>query len=462
MLDKYMTWFEKNQGKLLEDFFTFLRFPSVSTDPAYKKDLLACKDWLCSYMELIGLKTEVWETSGHPTIFGSYGGGEGPTLLFYGHYDVQPPVPLDEWKSPPFEPEVRDYVVYARGAIDNKGQGFYTLAAIRAFLECVKEKNINIKVLIEGEEEVGSPGLQGILDKKRKKLEADHIFIVDLDMYAKGIPAVTLGIRGVTNFNVMVRNSNTDLHSGVYGGIVLNPARALVTALGKMWDEEGKITIPGFYEGVKTLSKEEHDVFEWEADPKEDAAPFNVKVFKGEGDFSLLESNWIRPTLEINGIESGYTGEGFKTIIPSKAMAKLSCRLVPNQDPEHVMSSIETFLKKNLPEGIEVSLEKGHGTPGFMTPPNSETVKKVSKAYEEVYHTKCRRQLCGATIPIAGMLSKVCGGELVMIGVGLGTDNMHAPNECFGLDRFKEGFLSITQILEIFSSKGDLVHGSNE
>ena len=460
MLDEYMNWFEKNQAKLLEDFFTFLRFPSVSTDPAYKKDLLACKDWLCAYMESIGLKAEVWETSGYPTVFGSYEQGEGPTLLFYGHYDVQPDVPLDEWKSPPFEPEVRDHVVYARGAIDNKGQGFYTLAAIHAFLECAKEKNINIKVLIEGEEEVGSPGLEGILDEKRKKLEADHVIIVDLDMYAKGIPAVTLGIRGVTNINVTVKNSNTDLHSGVYGGIVLNPARALVTALGKMWDEEGKICVPYFYEGVKTLSEEEHDVFDWEGDPVKHAAPLDVKVFKGEGDFSLLESNWIRPTLEINGIESGYTGEGFKTIIPSKAMAKLSCRLVPNQDPEHVISSIEAFLKKNLPEGIEVSLEKGHGTPGFMTSPNSETVKKVSKAYEEVYHTKCRRQLCGATIPIAGMLSKVCGGDLVMIGVGLGTDNMHAPNECFGLDRFKEGFLSITQILETFSSGGP--HGSNE
>ena len=460
MLDEYAIWFEKNQDALLEDFFSFLRFPSISTDPAYKKDLLACKDWLASYMESMGLKTEVWDTSGHPTVFGSYEGEEGPTLLFYGHYDVQPDVPLDEWKSLPFEPQVRDNVVYARGAIDNKGQGFYTLLAVRAFLELAKEKKVNIKVLIEGEEEVGSPGLEEILDEKSKQLKADHIFIVDLDMYGKGIPAVTLGIRGVTNINVTVKNSNTDLHSGVYGGIVLNPARALTTVLGKMWDEKGKITIPGFYEGVKTLSEEEHGVFDWEADIKKETAPFDVKVFKGEGDFSLLESNWIRPTLEINGIESGYIGDGFKTIIPSKAMVKLSCRLVPNQDPEQVINVIESFLKKNLPEGIEVSLEKGHGTPGVITSSDSETVKGASMAYEAVYHTKCRRKLCGATIPIAEMLSKVCGGELVMIGVGLGTDNMHAPNECFGLDRFKEGFLSITQILEIFSSGGS--YGSDE
>ncbi|MDJ0652311.1 MAG: dipeptidase [Simkaniaceae bacterium] len=460
MLDDYSAWFEKNEAKLLENFFTFLRFPSVSTDPTHRNDLLACKDWLHAYMESIGLKVEIWETSGHPTVFGSYEQGGGPTLLFYGHYDVQPAPPLDEWKSPPFEPEIRERVVYARGAIDNKGQGFYTLAAIQAFLECAKEKNINIKVLIEGEEEIGSPGLEGILPDKRKKLAADHIFIVDAAMYAKGIPAVTLGIRGATTINVTVKNSTTDLHSGVYGGIVLNPARALVTALGKMWNEEGKICIPNFYEGVRALSQEEHDAFDWDVDPTDCAALFDVKAFKGEKGFSLLESNWIRPTLEINGMESGYTGEGTKTIIPSKAMAKLSCRLVPNQNPEHVICSIETFLKKNLAEGLELSVEKGFGAPAFMTSPHFETVEKALKAYEGVYHTKCRRQLCGATIPIAGRLFEVCGGGLVMIGMGLQTDKIHAPNECFSLDRFKEGFLSITQILEIFSSRG--FHGSNE
>lgn len=460
MLDEYAAWFEKNQEGLLEDFFTFLRFPSVSTDPAHKNDLLACKDWLASYMESMGLKTEVWETSGHPTVFGSYDGGNGPTLLFYGHYDVQPDVPLNEWKSPPFEPQIRENTVYARGAVDNKGQAFYTLLAVRSFLEMAKEKKINIKVLIEGEEEVGSPGLEGVLDEKSKELKADHIFIVDLDMYARGVPAVTLGIRGVASINVSVKNSSTDLHSGVYGGVVLNPARALASVLGKMWNEKGEVVIPGFYEGVKALSKEEHDVLDWEADLKKEGAPFGIKVFQGEGDYSLLESNWIRPTLEINGMESGYTGDGVKTIIPSIAMVKLSCRLVPNQDPEQVISAIETFLRKNLPEGLEVSLEKGHGTPGVVTSPNSETVHGASKAYEAVYNTKCRRKLCGATIPIAGLLSKACGGELVMMGVGLGTDNMHAPNECLGLDRFKEGFLSVTQILEIFSSGG--IHGSDE
>lgn len=451
MIERYGAWFESNQDALLDDFFSYLKFPSVSTDPAHKKDILACKDWVVEYMKQCGLKAEVWETSGHPTVFGTFEGGEGPTLLFYGHYDVQPETPIEEWKSPPFEPEVRDGIVYARGAIDNKGQNFYTLIAIRAFLELAKEKKLNLKVLIEGEEEIGSSGLEEILDQKREKLKADSVFIVDLDMYKEKIPAVTLGTRGVMTLNVTVRNTRTDIHSGVFGGIVLNPARALTTCLAKMWNEKGEVAIPGFYEGVKQLTEEEHQVFDWESDPKKEAELYHPHAFQGEGDFSLLESNWIRPTLEVNGLESGYTGKGFKTIIPAKAMVKLSCRLVPNQDPAHVMSVLETFLKKNLPDGIELELEKGHGTPGVMTSPHSKTVKQVAKAYETIYQTKCRRKLCGATIPIAEMLAKACGGELVMMGVGLGSDKMHAPNECFGLDRLKEGFLSITQVLEIFS-----------
>jgi acetylornithine deacetylase/succinyl-diaminopimelate desuccinylase-like protein len=454
MIKQYADWFEKNREHLLEDFFSYLKFPSVSTDPSRRKDLLACKDWLLEYMKSCGLEVDVWETSGYPTVFGQYQGGKGPTLLFYGHYDVQPEAPLDEWKSPPFEPEVRDGAVYARGAIDNKGQNFYTLVAIRAFLEQAQNININLKVLIEGEEEIGSFGLEELLDQKKQELKADAVFIVDLDMYEKGIPAVTLGTRGIVNLNVTIRNTNADLHSGVFGGMILNPARALVTTLGKMWNEKGEVTVPGFYEGVKQLTREEYQAFDWELDPKKEAAPFYPRVYQKEGEFSLLESNWIRPTLEINGFESGYTHKGFKTIIPAQAMAKLSCRLVPNQDPAHVMSILETFLKENLPEGIEIEIEKGHGTPGVMASVQSKVVKCASQAYETVYRTKCRRKLCGATIPIAGMLAKTCEGDLVMMGVGLGSDRMHAPNECFGLDRFKEGFLSITQILEIFA-RGD-------
>ena len=453
MLEVYQKWFEENRSSIREDFFSFLRFATISTDPMYKEEMLSCTQWLISYFKRMGMEAEVWETPGHPTVFATdlKGDSQAPTLLFYGHYDVQPVVPLEEWKSAPFEPEIRDGDVYARGAIDNKGQAFYTLTGVRAFLELSKQSNINIKVLIEGEEEVGSLGLEKIAEEKRKELEADYVFVVDLDMYDAKTPAVTLGIRGVANLNITVRNANVDLHSGVYGGFLFNPARALGNVIGKLWDAKGCVTVPGFYEGIRSLSQEEHSALDWEMDMKEHADVFDAKALQGEGDFSLLESNWIRPTLEINGMESGYTGEGFKTIIPGKAMVKLSCRLVEGQNPEKILDAIEAFVKKNLPEGMELKVEKGAGTSGFLSSPNSKIVEKTVQAYEKVFQVPCRRILCGATIPIVPLLSRICGGELVMMGMGLPSDGMHAPNECFGWERFEKGFFSIAQILEDFS-----------
>ena len=456
MIDIYEEWFESHQKQSLDDFFTFLKFPSISTDPAHKKDVLACAQFLLSYMKSCQLDVALWETSGHPSLFGEYkcGDDNAPTLLFYGHYDVQPADPLDLWQSPPFEPTVRDNHVYARGAIDNKGQAFYTLLGVRAFLEITRDKNVNIKVLIEGEEEIGSLGLEEIADQRKAELMADHVFVVDLDMAGEKKPAVTLGIRGVANLNVTVRNTNSDLHSGVFGGIVLNPAKALSQAVGKMWDDQGKVMVPGFYDDVKTFSEKELSALDWDENVQKDLEPFDVKVFQGEGKYSLQESNWIRPTLEINGMESGYTGDGFKTIIPASASIKLSCRLVPNQDPEKVLDAVENFLRKNLPKDIGVEVERGHGVMGMLTAFDSSSVKGAVKAYEKVYGTSCSLKLCGATIPIVPTLAKVAKNGLVLMGVGLLTDNMHAPNERIGLDRFKEGFLSITQILKIFSNGG--------
>jgi len=451
MFESYQRWFEAHHTTIFQDLFTFLRFPSISTDPAYQNELLACKDWLVSYLEKMGMNVEVWESSGHPVVFASWlqGGKEAPTLLFYSHYDVQPSVPIDEWESPPFEPEIREGKLYARGAVDNKGQGFYTILGVQAFLSQAKQHRLNIKLLIEGEEETGSSGLKMLLQKKRQSLEADHVFIVDLNMYDERTPAVTLGIRGVAMLNVMVRNATTDLHSGVYGGFLVNPSRALVTAIGKMWDETGQVVIPHFYDGMKVLSEKERKSLDWELDVTKCAEPFAVKAFQKEGNFSFLESNWIRPTLEINGMESGYTGAGSKTIIPSKAMVKLSCRLIEGQNPSRVIASIKSFLLENLPQGLEI--EHGNGAEGFITSPHSKAVKVTAEVYERICQVPCRYLLCGATIPIVPMLAKVCRGDLLMVGMGLSTDSMHAPNECFGIDRFEKGFLFVTQILEAFS-----------
>ena len=290
------------------------------------------------------------------------------------------------------------------------------------------------------------------MQERREQLRAGHLSIVDVDMYAEGILAITLGTRGVASLNVTVVNSCFDLHSGMYGGIVLSPAKTLIQALAMLWGGSGRVAIPEFYKNILSLSREEKGGLDWEGDFQNEAALLGIKVCQSEEGFSFLESNWIRPNLEINGIESGYTGKGFKTIIPSKAMLKLSCRLVPRQDPSHILSLIETFFKKNLPKEMEISFERGSQALAVKTSPRSETARCVAKAYKRVYKTRCLRKLCGGSIPIAPSLSKVSGAEPVMMGVSLAEDQVHASNEYFSFDRLKEGFLSITQLLEIFAN----------
>lgn len=453
MMDQFKKWFSDHRKQIFDDFFTFLKFPSVSTDPAYQKDLLSCADYLFKYLGHCGFSVELWETSGHPTLFGENlsAGPTRPTLLFYLHYDVQPADPFDQWESHPFEPTMKDGKVVARGAVDNKGQCFYTITALKAFHDLSKTLGVNVKLCIEGEEEIGSRGLEGILEKKKDQLKADYLLVVDLDMLGEDEPAITLGMRGIATINVFCRNGRLDFHSGMFGGIVMNPAVSLVKAVGQLWDEDGHIAIPHFYDRVKSFKKEELEPFSWDVDPKKRTQSFKVGAFSREKGCTLLESNWIRPSLEINGINSGYTGEGFKTIIPAEAMVKLSCRLVPNQDPNELLQLISAFLKEKIPKGIEVKLELGHGSRGFITSPHSLFSKITTRAFEDVFQTPCKKILCGATIPIVPALAELSGGELVMTGVGLPEDGMHAPNESFSLKRFEKGFLSIVRILEIAS-----------
>lgn len=448
-MERFQKWFDDHRQEVLENFFTFLKFPSISTDQAYQGDVRRCAEWLIEFLGARGLETELWETSGHPTVFAQAlrGGADAPTILFYLHYDVQPVVPLEEWKSDPFEPEVREGKVYARGAIDNKGQCFYTLTAVQALLELMDDLPFNIKLCIEGEEEIGSSGLAGILEEKKEALAADHLIVVDFDMAGEDRPSVTLGLRGIATLNIECRNANADLHSGSFGGILVNPARALTEALAKCWDASGRVTIPGFYDEVKDFSEEELKPFEWGLDVKSGAKPFDAHAFQGEGKFSLQESNWIRPTLEVNGMESGYTGDGVKTIIPSKAMVKLSCRLVPNQDPDRTIKLVAEFIKKNLPDGLVVKTEMGHGARGLILPAESKVAKIASKAYEDVFGKPCIKILGGISIPIVISLMKACGGDAALIGVGLPEDGMHSPNESFSLKRFEQGFLSIARII---------------
>jgi acetylornithine deacetylase/succinyl-diaminopimelate desuccinylase-like protein len=453
ILTQLKDWYRKNEKKILDDFFTFLRFPSISTDVAYKSDVLNTANWLCQYLKEIGMKAELWQTSGYPVVFATHltDDPKSPTILLYHHYDVQPVDPLDLWKSPPFEPVLKGNAVFARGASDNKGQCFYTITALKGFLELAKEAKVNIKLFIEGEEESGGVGTFEILEKKKEALKADHLLVVDAGLREAGEPAVTLGVRGILAMQLECKNSKIDLHSGSHGGIALNPNRALVTALAQLWDRKGRVQVPGFYDDVIEPTQEELEEFDMRFDLKKYQESFGVKAFANEQGSSLPQSNLLRPTLELNGIGGGYTGHGFKTVIPSKAIAKISCRLVPNQDPERICDAIAHYLRTQLPEGIELKAEFDHGAKAFRSSPSAPIVKISARAYEEVLGSSCHYLLCGASIPIVGALTEASGAETALIGMGLDEDDIHAPNEHFGIDRFENGVYLIAEILDRLS-----------
>lgn len=446
------SYFDQSKKEILEDFYTFLKFKSISSEPEYKEPLLACVNWIKAYLQKIGFHVEIWPTNGHPTIFASNekAGSSQPTLLIYNHYDVQPVDPIELWHSPPFEPTLREGEIYARGAQDNKGQCFYVLLALKALLERDSTLPINIKLCIEGEEECGSAGFSQILHEKKQILKTDYLAVVDLGMESALKPAVTLGTRGIVTMDVTVTGTHTDLHSGSHGGIAFNPIHALVKLLDSVRDDSGKITIPHFYDDVKTLSEEDKAQITLDFDPQKYSNEFGAEPTGGEQNYSPLERAWTRPTIEINGINGGYFGEGFKTVIPAKATAKVSCRLVPNQDPHKIGKLVAEFLQSQVQPGTKVAvhLHPGQGK-AVRANLHSKAVKAFAKAYEEVFDTPCEYIFSGGSIPVITALTEVCEGEVVMVGLGLPGDRIHAPNEHFGLDRIEKGFLSTVRALEL-------------
>lgn len=461
-IDLLKEWFKTHYDEILRDFFTFLSFPSISTDPAFEQHSRYTAEWLCDYMKKMGLDATLWETPGLPVVFGTHlsAGKDRPTLLIYHHYDVQPVDPLDLWKSGPFDPNVRNNQVYARGAVDNKGQCFYSLTAIKAFMELATEWNFNLKVFIEGEEESGGRGTAAILHQKEAELRADHLLVVDFDIPSLSTPGITLGVRGIIGLDVQCMNSPSDLHSGVHGGIALNPIRALSGMLAGMWDEKGRVTIPHFYDDVQELSKEHLAMVDMTVDEEEYQRSFGVKAFCMEEGCSIKEANWLRPALEINGMSGGYTGMGFKTVIPAKASAKISCRLVPDQDPEKIGKAIIEYFQHATPKGIQTRVDLHHGDAAYRSGMDSFIVKTAALAYEEVFGKPCQYLYCGASVPIVGSLARATKAEVAMMGVGLPDDDIHAPNEHFGLDRFELGYLIIGRILSLLSASGDSINAN--
>lgn len=448
-IEKLKQWYEAHREEILRDFFHFLQIPSISADPQYSKQTNACADWVAFYLKKMGLNVELWKTDGFPVVFGTLtqAGPSRPTLMIYHHYDVQPVDPIDLWQSDPFQPEVRHHQVYARGALDNKGQCFYSLTALRAILELSKSLNLNLKVFIEGEEESGSHGTSQAIKEHRHQLSADHLLVVDFDLPAPNTPGITVGMRGLVSFEVECKNGFIDLHSGTHGGIALNPNRALASVLAKLWDEKGSVTIPHFYDHIDPLSPKDLAALDMGFDIDCYTKSFGVRAFCAEEGVSIKESNWLRPTLEINGMWGGYTGQGFKTVIPHQAHAKISCRLVPGQDPDRITHEMERTLHKLAPQGIEMKVTYLHGYPAFRSSFDSPIIQAAALSYEEVFEKPCRTLFCGASVPIIVELSQATGAQVAMIGMGLADDQIHAPNEHFGLDRFEKGFLTMSRLI---------------
>lgn len=451
-IDPLKERYKKNKETYIQEFLEFLHFASISSEKEFKSDLNNCKDWLSNQLKQAGLEVEEWQTTGHPTLFAHHchAGKEKPTVLIYCHYDVQPVDPIELWNSPPFEPEIRDGEIYARGSSDDKGQCFYVVKALQDMLLEKGSLPVNVKLLIEGEEEIGSTGLAAIIPERKASLQADYLVVVDLSIPSLEQPAVTLGTRGIVAMTVNLRGSSEDLHSGQLGGIVYNPLHALVEILASLRNSDGSIAIEGFYDGVTELPETEKSLLSFDFDPEEFKQMFGAKASGGETSYPPAERASLRPTLEINGIKGGYGGDGFKTVIPAEAIAKISCRLVAGQDPERIGQLVKKAIEAKAPEGIDVSvtLMAGSGK-AANTKPSCVAAKAFAEAYEKVFQHPCQFLVQGGSIPITAELAAAAEAESVMIGVGLPDDGIHAPNEHFGVDRIEMGYLLICNGLSL-------------
>ncbi len=451
-LELLKKWMQKHRSEVREDYFQFLRFKSVSADPGYAAEMRRCAGWLQSYIEKhTSLKAEVIETEGYPLLYAEdlSAGAGADTILAYGHYDVQPVDPIDLWDSHPFEPIERNGKIYARGAVDDKGQIFYAITAARACKELGLKWSANVKFCIEGEEESSSIGLSKSLPKLKEKLKADSLLVIDFDQFDETTPALGLGARGLVAFELTLTGSKSDLHSGLHGGMAYNPNRAMVELLSKVWDQDGRIQIPGFYNDVLEMSEQEKSLFSFLYDKESYSKEFGVGAIGGERGLSLFDKNELRPTFEINGITGGYTGTGFKTVIPAHAIAKISCRLVPNQNPHKIAAGVTDFLKKHVAAGMQIKVDYLGGEEAFRGNPESRLAKAVSQASSEVTGKECKRTLSGGSIPIVASMVKQLGVEVVGMGYGLPTDQIHAPNEHFDFARFEKGFLTVARAFEL-------------
>ena len=444
-MDKVVDFINVNRDRYVDQLKEYLAIPSISALPQHKEDVRQCAQWTADEMARIGLQNvRLEETPGHPVVYGEWLGAEGaPTILFYGHYDVQPVDPLNLWTSPPFEATIRDGEIYARGSADDKGQVFMHFKAVEAHMKQHGRLPVNMKFLLEGEEEVGSANLDDFIGGHKDLLRADVVVISDSPMFDRGIPSICYGLRGLAYYQVDLRGTKSDLHSGSFGGAVANPAMVLAQLLAQMKDKSGRIKIPGFYDDVVELRQEEREEFA--------KLPFNERKYRqelgapklyGETAYTTLERVWARPTFEVNGVLAGFTGEGAKTVIPAVAMAKVSMRLVPNQDPQKIGDLFEAYVKKIAPKTVDVSLTRMHGGKPWMTAFDNPFVQAAGRAIEKGFGQRPVFNREGGSIPVVATFQEELGLPCVLFGVGLPDENAHAPDEKLDLGNFHNGIIA--------------------
>ncbi len=450
-MQQVMTYISENKERFLNELLDLLRIPSVSANPAHKDDMIRMAESVQDHLLKAGAdKAEIYKTEGHPIVFGEkVVDPSAPTVLVYGHYDVQPPDPLDLWDSPPFEPVIKktnihpEGAIFARGSCDDKGQFFMHVKAFEA-LNATEKLSCNVKFLLEGEEEVGSDNLEEFCRTYADMLSCDVILISDTSIISNDVPSISTGLRGLSYVEVEVTGPNKDLHSGVYGGAVANPINVLARMIASLKDDKEHITIPGFYDKVQVLSEEERSAM--------NAAPFDLQEYKdelkvndvlGEEGFTTIERTSIRPTLDVNGMWGGYTGEGAKTVLPSKAYAKISMRLVPDQDPDEITDLFIQHFEKIAPPSVKVKVTPHHGGKPAVTPTDSKEYEAASKAMEQTFGKVPIPVRGGGSIPIVALFEEVLNVKTVLMGFGLDSDDIHSPNEHYGVFNFYKGIETI-------------------
>lgn len=440
-------YIKENETRFFGELFSLIRIQSVSSHSDKKADIQKCAEqWKKLLLEAGVDKAEILPTKGNPVVFASkIIDSKLPTVMVYGHYDVMPAEPLELWDSPPFEPEIRDGKVFARGADDDKGQSFLQAKAFE-YLVNTNQLNCNVKFLIEGEEEIGSPSLEDFCKKNKKLLDCDTILVSDTSMLAADMPSITTGLRGLAYWEIEVTSANRDLHSGIFGGAVANPINELARMLAQLTDKNGRITIPHFYDDVEEVSKKERNLIKLiPFDEEEYKRNLNIKYVYGEKGYTTIERTGIRPTLDVCGIWGGYMGEGSKTVLPSKAYAKLSARLVPNQKYEKIAKLVEKHLLKTAPKHIDIKVTRLHGAESYVCPIDSAEYKAAEKAYEKVFGIKPLPVRRGGSIGVVPVFEKVLGVKPILMGFGLESNAIHSPNENFRIDLYEKGIETIVE-----------------